>query len=341
VLNAKKPIKNQILGIHHPGETKPTWVLVNGFPERDDQGNITEILISFIDITARKEAEAQIRVLNAELEQRVADRTAELNAANTNIQQLNADLTARATKLEVVNKELESFSYSVSHDLRAPLRAIDGYARMAIEDCAGLLDDNGRRQLNVIRDEAQRMSRLIDDLLAFSRISRQQTEPVLIDMHALAQDAYNELIKAETERTVQLNLLELPAAEGTPAMIRQVWVNLISNALKFTRKRPVATIEIGAQADAHGEWVYHVKDNGAGFDMRHVDKLFGVFQRLHNQPDFEGTGVGLALVHRILQRHGGRIWAESEMDQGACFYFTLPHPPTVKVSAPVMAGDSK
>ncbi|MCS6248727.1 MAG: PAS domain S-box protein [Opitutus sp.] len=341
VLSTKKPIKNQILGIHRPGETKPVWVLVNGFPERDDQGNITEILISFIDITARKEAEAQIRVLNAELEQRVADRTAELNAANTNIQQLNADLTARASKLEVVNKELESFSYSVSHDLRAPLRAIDGYARMAIEDCAGLLDANGRRQLNVIRDEAQRMSRLIDDLLSFSRISRQQTEPVSIDMHAMAQDVYNELIKLESGRTVQVNLQELPAAEGTPAMIRQVWVNLISNALKFTRKRPVATIEIGAQVDANGEWVYHVKDNGAGFDMRHVDKLFGVFQRLHNQPDFEGTGVGLALVQRILQRHGGRIWAEAEVDKGACFYFTLPLPTAAPVPAMAMAGDSK
>lgn len=326
VLRAKKPIKNQILGIRRPGETAPVWVLVNGFAELDDQGRVTEVLVSFIDITARKEAEAKIRVLNAELEHRVAERTAELNAANINIQKLNTDLNTRATKLEGVNKELESFSYSVSHDLRAPLRAIDGYARMAIEDCAAMLDDNGRRQLNVIRDEAQRMSRLIDDLLTFSRISRQQTEPVSIDMQAMAQEVYNELIKLEPVRNVQLQLESLPAAQGTPAMIRQVWVNLLSNALKFTRKRAVATIEIGAQADANGEWVYHVKDNGAGFDMRYAGKLFGVFQRLHNQPDFEGTGVGLALVQRILQRHGGRIWAESEVDQGARIFFTLPAP---------------
>ena len=160
-------------------------------------------------------------------------------------------------------------------------------------------------------------------------------------MHAVAQDVYDELIKFEPGRSVQLSLQELPAAEGTPAMIRQVWVNLISNALKFTRKRPVATIEIGAQADAHGEWVYHVKDNGAGFDMRYVGKLFGVFQRLHNQPDFEGTGVGLALVQRILQRHGGRIWAESEVEQGACFYFTLPSPSTASPPSMAMAGGSK
>jgi light-regulated signal transduction histidine kinase (bacteriophytochrome) len=151
---------------------------------------------------------------------------------------------------------------------------------------------------------------------------------VAINMRALAQEVYDELMKSEPGRTVQLNLQDLPAAQGTPAMIRQVWVNLISNALKFTRKRPVALIEIGAQADANGGWIYHVKDNGAGFDMRYVDKLFGVFQRLHNQPDFEGTGVGLALVQRILQRQGGRIWAEGAVDQGAQFYFTLPAPAT-------------
>jgi two-component system sensor kinase len=258
----------------------------------------------------------------------VGERTAELNTANTNIQKLNADLQARATKLEGVNKELESCSYTVAHDLRAPLRAIDGYARMAIEDLSAKIDDQGRRLLLVISAEAKRMGRLIDDLLAFSRVSRQQTEPVAINMRALAQEVYDELMKSEPGRTVQLNLQELPAAQGTPAMIRQVWVNLISNALKFTRKRPIALIEIGAQADANGGWIYHVKDNGAGFDMRYVDKLFGVFQRLHNQPDFEGTGVGLALVQRILQRQGGRIWAEGAVDQGAQFYFTLPAPAT-------------
>ena len=333
VLAEKKTINNQLLGIQRSGETKPVWVLVNGFPERDSQGNITEILISFTDITARKEAEAKIRILNAELEQRVVERTAELKAANANIQKLNANLNTRAAKLEAINKELEAFSYSVSHDLRAPLRAIDGYALMAIEDFSARIDDDGRRLLKVICDEARRMSRLIDDLLSFSRISRQQTEPEMIDMHAMAQEVFNELIKAEPGRSVQFDLQTLPPTQGTPAMIRQVWVNLISNALKFTRKRPVASIEIGAQEGVDKEWVYHVKDNGAGFDMRFAKKLFGVFQRLHNQPDFEGTGVGLALVQRILQRHGGRIWAESELDQGARFYFTLPALKTVSEEA--------
>ena len=328
----KKPFDTVFRIVWPNGEIRHIRAVAKIF--RDEQGTPLRMLGTNWDITSRMRAEEEIRALNAVLEQRVAERTAELKAANTNIQNLNADLSSRAAKLETVNKELEAFSYSVSHDLRAPLRAIDGYARMAIEDCANLLDDNGRRLLNVIRDEAQRMSRLIDDLLTFSRISRQQTEAVPIDMRAMAQEVYNELIPIEPVRNIQFDLQSIPAALGTPAMIRQVWVNLLNNALKFTRKRSVATIEVGAQLDAAGTWIYHVKDNGAGFDMRHANKLFGVFQRLHNQPDFEGTGVGLALVHRILERHGGRIWAEAAVDQGACFYFTLPCPPEVTALGP-------
>ena len=168
------------------------------------------------------------------------------------------------------------------------------------------------------------MGRLIDDLLTFSRISRQPTEAVAIDMTAMAREVYTELIGGEPGRSVQFELAALPVAQGTPSMIRQVWVNLISNALKFTRKRVGAVIEVGAQLGVDGVWVYQVKDSGAGFDMRHAGKLFGVFQRLHGQEEFEGNGVGLALVQRILERHGGRIWAEGEVDKGACFYFTLP-----------------
>jgi PAS domain S-box-containing protein len=308
-----------------------------GVPRYSAAGEFIGYIGSCIDITEIKQVQLEVLKLNAELEQRVAERTEALQTANTNILLLNSDLETRAIKLELVNKELEAFSYSVSHDLRAPVRAIGGYAHMMIEDCAPEMDANGRRLLQVICDEAMRMSHLIDDLLSFSRISRQQTEPVAVDMRSMAQEAYDELIAAEPDRTVEFDLQELPPTIGTPAMIRQVWINLIGNALKFTRKCPKAIIEIGAQKDADGNWVYHIKDNGAGFDMRHANKLFGVFQRLHTQPEFEGTGVGLALVQRILERHGGRIWAEAEVDQGACFFFTLPDTTPVAVGLPKRA----
>ncbi len=246
--------------------------------------------------------------------------------AEENIRQLNTDLESRAQKLESANRELEAFSYSVSHDLRAPLRAIDGFSRMLLEEQGGRLDEEGQRMLTIVCKEAGRMGQLIDDLLAFARISRQQTAPVEIDMRAMAQDAFNELIAREPKRALQLDLHALPPAYGTPPMIRQVWANLVGNAVKFTRKRPLGLIEIGANVEENGSCVYFVKDNGAGFNMRNASKLFGVFQRMHAQPDFEGTGVGLALVQRIVQRHGGRVWAEAEVDQGAQFFFTLPLP---------------
>ena len=231
----------------------------------------------------------------------------------------------RTAQLEAAVKELDAFPYSVSHDLRAPLRAVDGFSRMVLQDYGERLDDEGRRMLGVIRTGAQRMGRLIDDLLAFSRLGRQQIAPVPIDMHALAQAVFDELAAHEPERTLRLDLHPLPAARGTQAMIRQVWVNLLSNAIKFTKEREAGEIEIGARNGGDGERPYFVKDNGAGFDMRYAGKLFGVFQRLHNQQEFSGTGVGLALVQRIVQRHGGRAWAEAELENGATFYFTIPN----------------
>ncbi len=247
-------------------------------------------------------------------------------AAEEKIVALNEDLQNRAARLESANQELEAFSYSVSHDLRAPLRAVDGFSRLLIDEHAARLDDDGRRMLGVIRSEAQRMGQLIDDLLSFSRTSRQQVDPLPIDMHAMAREVFAELSAFEPDRTLRLELHPMPQALGTPAMIRQVWVNLIGNAIKFTRKRPVAEIEIGSRGNPSGGWVYYVKDNGAGFDMRYAGQLFGVFQRLHGQSEFGGTGVGLALVRRILQRHGGRVWAQAEVDRGAQFFFTLPQP---------------
>ena len=249
----------------------------------------------------------------------------ESKLAEERIRELNTALESRAAALEAANKELEAFSYSVSHDLRAPLRAVDGFSRMVLTDYAPKLDDEGRRMLGVIRSEAQRMGRLIDDLLAFSRLGRQPIEAARIDMQALAQEVCDELLALEPERQVRFELHPLPSALGTQSMIRQVWINLIGNALKFTKEREVAEIEIGVTEDESGGRVYYVKDNGVGFDMRYAEKLFGVFQRLHSQQEFPGTGVGLALVQRIVQRHGGRVWAEAEVNRGATFYFMLPN----------------
>ncbi len=242
------------------------------------------------------------------------------------IRKLNASLKNRAAELETSVKELDAFSYSVSHDLRAPLRAIDGFSRIVEEDYAPKLDDEGRRLIGVIRGEAQRMGRLIDDLLTFSRLGRQQVESVRIDMETMARKVFEELTAVQPGRVIHLDLHPIPPAFGTEAMIRQVWINLIGNAVKFTGKRKLSEIEIGVTPGKAGEQVYFVKDNGAGFDMRHADKLFGVFQRLHTNEEFPGTGVGLALVQRIVHRHCGRVWGEGEPDKGAIFHFTIPDP---------------
>ncbi|MCX6960552.1 MAG: PAS domain S-box protein [Verrucomicrobia bacterium] len=246
------------------------------------------------------------------------------------IRNLNTSLANRAEELEASVKELDSFSYSVSHDLRAPLRAIDGFSRIVEEDYAPKLDDEGRRLIGVIRGEAHRMGRLIDDLLAFSRLGRQKVEPVTIDMGTMAQQVFQELAATEPGRTIHLNLHPIPPALGTEAMIKQLWINLIGNAVKFTMKREVAEIEIGVMPGEQGEHgdegeqIYFIRDNGAGFDMRYIEKLFGVFQRLHSKEEFPGTGVGLSLVQRIVNRHGGRVWAKGEVEKGATFFFTIP-----------------
>lgn len=236
---------------------------------------------------------------------------------------LETRVLQRTNQLEAANLELEAFSYSVSHDLRAPLRAIDGYARILADDYSAQLGAEGQRRIDVVQREARRMGLLIDDLLRFSRVGRQPLSMQRVDMTAMVREVFAELRATAPNRDIELALDDLPAAMADPGVIRQVWVNLIGNALKFTGTRPLARIEIGA-SESNGATMYFVRDNGVGFDMKYGDKLFGVFQWLHASADFEGTGVGLALSQRIVLRHGGRMWAEGAVDHGATFSFSLP-----------------
>jgi len=251
------------------------------------------------DISDRKKAELEIMLLNESLERKVIERT---------------------HQLEVANKDLESFSYSVSHDLRTPLRAVNGYAIMLKEDFGGKLGADGDRLLDTIINNARLMGQLIDDLLTFSRLGRKEVASTVIDMGAMAEACVRELLIRET-KTYQITINALPTCEGDSAMLRQVWMNLIGNAIKYSSKKNAPEIEIGC-IDKN-ELTYYIKDNGDGFDMQYANKLFGVFQRLHRMDEFEGTGVGLALVKRIVDKHDGKIWAEAKSGEGATFYFTL------------------
>ncbi len=242
--------------------------------------------------------------------------------AEDQILQLNDALSERATELEAINHELEAFSYSVSHDLRAPLRAIDGFSRILLDNYATVLDDKGKDQLTRVRNAAQHMAALIDDLLKLSRVSRAELKPVRVDLSTIARQVYEELASADPQRKVQLKVQPRMYVWADASLLRVVLVNLIGNAWKFTSQAAGACIEIGAVLDSKVVTCF-VRDNGAGFDMAYVDKLFGAFQRLHDASEFPGTGIGLATVKRVIHKHGGRVWAEAEVGSGAVFYFTL------------------
>lgn len=286
----------------------------------------TDIEPMEVDITARdgtvKRMLVHTVVIDEFLLTTFVDLTA-LRAAEHQVVQLNLDLVRRAEELEAANKELEAFSYSVSHDLKAPLRSIDGYAGFLEEDYGDQLDDEGRRLLGVIRESAREMGELVNDLLAFSRLSRTPLNMVPLDLAAMVDDIWPRVTADCGDRRLELRRGAVPQVMGDPTTIREVLTNLLANAVKFTARREIAVIEVaGRQHD--GEVEIEVRDNGAGFDMAYADKLFGVFQRLHGQDEFEGTGIGLALVQRIVHRHGGRVWGEGEVGRGAAFHFTLP-----------------
>jgi PAS domain S-box-containing protein len=283
------------------------WIEVNTFVAKDAQGQPFRLTGAVQDVTERKQIEEFLRDTNKGLEQRVLARTAQL---------------------EATNKELEAFTYSVSHDLRAPLRAMGSFSEILLQQYGPELAEKPRHYLQRIRHNAQQMGQLIDDLLAFSRLWRQPLQKQTVAPVVLVEQVLIDLGLEQEGRLLEIALADLPTCQADPHLLKQVFANLLANAFKYTRKQPQTRIEIGWQTlqhddDSPPESVYFVRDNGVGFDMRYVDKLFGVFQRLHSHDEYEGTGVGLATVQRIIHRHGGHIWAQAEVDKGASFYFTL------------------
>lgn len=316
---------------------------------------IGDVCIMTMDITELKQKEDELRHAHDTLEQKVTERTTtlaktieelatsriaamnmmqdaveakkELEIVNKELQNYQQHLEkmveARTTELQAANKELEAFSYSVSHDLRAPLRAIEGYSRFLLEDYTEKLDEEGRRLLNVIRINTQQMDQLITDILGLSRVSRTEMRLSRIDMKTLVNSIYNETTAPEIQQKFVFSVEPLPEVFGDPTLIRQVWVNLISNAIKYTLPKEERRIEIGGRVENDMN-IYYIKDTGVGFNPEYIHKLFGLFQRLHKDDEFEGTGVGLAIVQRIILRHGGKVWAEGKLNEGATFWFSIP-----------------
>jgi PAS domain S-box-containing protein len=295
------------------------------FASENPARRYTQDDLNFAEELARR---AALGIDNARLYSEAQTALREVQATQTEIQRLNSELEQRVqertAQLEMTVKELEAFTYSISDDMRGPLRAIDGFTRVLVDEYKDKLDSEGKRLLNVIRSNASQMAQLIDGLLTFSRIGRQPLDQTDVLMEELAQSVFDELQGKDPKRQVLIELQELPPAFGDRSMIRQIFTGLLSNAFKFSRPKENPQIEIGHKEAAGSQNVYYIRDNGVGFDMQYADKLFGVFQRLHGVNEFEGMGVGLALVHRVIARHGGRIWAEGEVGKGATFYFSLP-----------------
>jgi signal transduction histidine kinase len=304
------------------------------------RGNQELILLAIEDVTERKrqaverqrlvaEQEvlgAELAITNEELQVQAEElivQAEELTIQKEELERLNADLRSKQQLLEAANEDLESFSYSVSHDLKVPVRAIEGFSRMLMGEHADKLDAEALRLLQVITTNTKLMQHLIDDLLALSRLGRLQVRKSVVDLAAMTNKVFERLRVQEPERGLRLTVGDLPLGWGDQSLLYQVLQNLLANAVKFAKSRKTAVIEVGGRTEGK-ESIYYVKDNGAGFDERHADNLFRPFQRLHHQEEYEGTGVGLAIVQRIIQRHGGRVWAEGKVNEGAAFYFALP-----------------
>ena len=300
------------------------------FQNKEKEKRATELILANKELIFQNDEKekraAELVIANKELvfqNEEKEKRAAELVIANKELVDQNEEKHNHAIEMAEVNKDLESFSYSVSHDLRSPLRAINGFTQVLLEDHAGHLDDDAKNLLNEVISNSDKMAELIDNLLSFSRIGKQHILMVNVNMTQLVTKVIEELKQLEPKRIFTINIKDLGNISGDKNMLKQVFINLISNAFKFTRKKEEAVIEIGSTRE-NNECTYYVKDNGAGFDMMYYDKLFGVFQRLHSSNEFDGTGVGLAIIQKIITKHHGKVWAEGEVNGGACFYVSLP-----------------
>ncbi len=284
--------------------------------------DVTEFMRLKANNTRHKEDQEKIKELNVQIENEVFQRAQQIQEANRKMTKFTEELEDKNAELLMVNSELDAFCYSISHDLRAPIRAISGCTRILQDEYKNILPEDGHHLMKAVLENASKMGDLIDDLLAFSRLARRDIKQLPINMNELTRVVLEEVKNNNPDYSAEITLKEMPAATGDPAMIKEVMINLLSNAFKYSSQRTPAQIEIGSFV-REGTPVYYIKDNGVGFDMQYYNKLFGVFNRLHTMSAFEGTGVGLAIVKRIVLKHGGNVWAEAKMNEGATFFFTL------------------